>query len=400
MLSFAQNGEDVVLQRAFGDQPTGFYVDVGACHPIEDSVTLHFYRRGWRGINIEPDRALHALLAAERPGDVNLCMAIARERGRATFFPTSTRGHGTLDAAVAAGRSEGRAAETVPKVPLTDILECYGPEDGTVDFLKVDVEGFEGEVIASLDWNRCRPRVVLIESVDEAGRPTHASWEPMLLDARYRFGLFDGLNRYYCREEDADRLLASLSVPANVLDRWMRARDAEAHAGVAELSAALAEARRMAAEGRHEFEAALEQANRAADEERRRADEARRMAAEGRHEFEAALEQANRATDEERRRADEERRKADAARGENEVLAVETHRCRTQAAAALRRAEAAEAHAATLEMDLLRMRGAQDEWQGRWRDAESGLSAFRNSTFWRATGPMRRAVEFVRRQTR
>jgi uncharacterized membrane protein len=66
ILSYAQNGEDVVLSRAFADQEFGFYVDVGACHPVEDSVTLHFYERGWQGVNVEPDRELHALFLEAR----------------------------------------------------------------------------------------------------------------------------------------------------------------------------------------------------------------------------------------------------------------------------------------------------------------------------------------------
>ncbi len=96
MISHAQNGEDVVLRRAFADREGGFYIDIGACHPVEDSVTLHFYERGWRGVNVEPDRALFDRLTAARPRDVNLCVAIGQERGRADFHPTRTRGHGTL----------------------------------------------------------------------------------------------------------------------------------------------------------------------------------------------------------------------------------------------------------------------------------------------------------------
>lgn len=415
MLSYAQNGEDVVLQRAFGDQPKGFYIDVGACHPVEDSVTRHFYRKGWRGVNIEPDRALHAALAADRPEDINLCVAIGRERGRATFFPTGVRGHGTLSSELAAERSQGRTPETVPRVPLTDILECYGPEDGTVDFLKVDVEGFEAEVVSSLDWNRCRPRVVLIESVDDTGSPTHASWEPLLLEARYRFALFDGLNRFYFREEEADRLMVPLSAPANVLDHWMRARDAEAHTGVAKLHAALTEANQRLAEERERAEAALGEASRATAKEREKAEaalsEAGRAAAEERERAEAALGEARRMAAEERERAEaalgkvnralaDERSRLESTCQENEVLAIETRRSKAQLAAGLRRAEAAEAQVATLEMDLLRMKTEQDHWQRRLHEANAMLSAFRSSTSWRVTAPMRRAVDFARGQNR
>jgi uncharacterized membrane protein len=79
ILSYAQNAEDVVLSRAFADQEFGLYVDIGAYHPVEDSVTLHFYERGWRGVNVEPDRELHALFVEARPRDTNLCAAVTAQ---------------------------------------------------------------------------------------------------------------------------------------------------------------------------------------------------------------------------------------------------------------------------------------------------------------------------------
>ena len=104
ILSYAQNAEDVVLSPTFADQEFGFYVDIGACHPVEDSVTLHFYERGWHRVNVEPDRELHALFLGARPRDINLCAADGRPRGRVAFHPACARGHGTLDATLASAR--------------------------------------------------------------------------------------------------------------------------------------------------------------------------------------------------------------------------------------------------------------------------------------------------------
>ena len=171
ILSYAQNAEDVVLSRAFADQEFGFYVDIGACHPVEDSVTLHFYERGWHGVNVEPDRELHALFLEARPRDTNLCAAVGRPRGRVAFHPTGTRGHGTLDATLASARCAGRPAERVPAMLLSDVIDCHGPDEGEIDFLKIDVEGWEAGVIASGDWTRHRPRVLVIEAVDD--KPGH-----------------------------------------------------------------------------------------------------------------------------------------------------------------------------------------------------------------------------------
>ena len=104
MISYAQNGEDVVLRRAFAGQPHGFWIDVGACDPELDSVTLNLSKLGWRGINVEPDAAFHAKFQARRPLDINVQAAIGEAAAEQFFFPTGTRGHGTLVEEIARNR--------------------------------------------------------------------------------------------------------------------------------------------------------------------------------------------------------------------------------------------------------------------------------------------------------
>ena len=89
ILSYAQNAEDVVLSRVFAAQEFGFYVDIGARHSVEDSVTLHFYERGWHGVNVEPDRGLHTLFLRDRRRGTNLSAVVGRPRGRVAFHSTS-----------------------------------------------------------------------------------------------------------------------------------------------------------------------------------------------------------------------------------------------------------------------------------------------------------------------
>jgi FkbM family methyltransferase len=400
MISHAQNGEDVVLSRAFADLPTGFYIDIGACHPVEDSITLHFYERGWRGVNVEPDQTLHAAFVASRPGDTNLCAAVARTRGRTDFHPTGTRGHGTLDAALASARSDGRPAERVPTLQLSDVIDCHGPDSGDIDFLKIDVEGWEAEVIASGDWARHRPRVLLIESVDDQGRPTHEAWEPTLLEAGYAFALFDGLNRFYCRQEDSALLLPRLGAPANVRDNWVRARDERAHATAATLHAELADAARLAKEAEDRSLAlgadledvyAREREARAliaaADTEVARLQA--ELAAAVRH-AEALAAEVSAAT------ARHQALSAAASRASLDMpvsgdpLAVLVSRARAEAAAALKREEAAEARLAELEMAVVR-RESEDRALLGWAEAVKA------STSWRVTKPLRAAGRLVQR---
>jgi FkbM family methyltransferase len=86
MLTYAQNFEDVVLARAFEGRSTGFYIDIGASHPEHLSVTKHFYDRGWRGVNVEPIPRAYQRFVEARLRDVNLNVAVGRERGEREFF--------------------------------------------------------------------------------------------------------------------------------------------------------------------------------------------------------------------------------------------------------------------------------------------------------------------------
>jgi FkbM family methyltransferase len=223
MISYAQNGEDVVLERVFAEVKEGFYIDVGASDPLEDSVTNHFYERGWRGVNIEPDPHEFKRLAAARERDINLEAVVGSGVGPLSFYPSSVRGHGTVDAGRASKSGETTNLK-VPQISLAAIFAEHAPRGG-VDFLKIDVEGVEADVIASGDWKRDRPRVVVVEAVDATGRPTHERWELVLLEHGYSFALFDGLNRFYVRDEDGEQIGVALAAPANPFDEWTRARE-------------------------------------------------------------------------------------------------------------------------------------------------------------------------------
>lgn len=216
-ISYAQNFEDILLARAFTGEK-GFYIDVGASHPTFHSVTKLFYDRGWNGINIEPNPDMYALLAAERPRDVNVNVGIADHPGLLTFYEfTDDRNELSTfhPEAAAYFRSQGNvlAERPVAVTTLADVCERY--VTGEIDFLKIDVECLELQVIQGGDWKRWRPRVVLLE----AGIPELvAKWEPEMLTAGYDLASFDGLNKYYTRHEDRD-LIAALAAPVSVVDR-------------------------------------------------------------------------------------------------------------------------------------------------------------------------------------
>lgn len=235
-VSYAQNREDVVLARALRpDDRTGFWVDVGAGDPVLDSVTAAFAQRGWRGVNVEPLPLEHERLCAARPIDTNLRIALGATAGLGTLFvePAETgerpgpdapidRGASTMVPEFAARyRADGQEFTPIEVAvwTLAQVVADHVP--GPVDFLKVDVEGFERDVLAGADWSRFRPRIVVMEAtVPKSDEPNHEAWESMLFDVGYRFAMFDGLNRFYAHV-DEPALLQRLAIPANVFDDFV-----------------------------------------------------------------------------------------------------------------------------------------------------------------------------------
>ena len=214
-ISYSQNYEDILLSRVFRESE-GLYIDVGANHPVFHSVTKLFYDRGWRGINIEPSPVVFAQLVEGRPEDINLNVGIASSEGTLTFHQSLVyHGWSTFVGDLAAHyRAQGVAMEerSIPVTTLANVCREYVGRP--IDFLKIDAEGFEREVLIGADFSRWRPRVLVIEN------SWPESWQPLLGGIDYLPAAFDGLNRFYVRSEDKDLLPAFETLP-NVLDGFV-----------------------------------------------------------------------------------------------------------------------------------------------------------------------------------
>jgi FkbM family methyltransferase len=206
-LSYTQNLEDYHLSLAFAGQARGTYIDVGAGHPVADNVSFWFYERGWRGMVVEPQPDLAGLYARLRPRDVAVQSLVGRECGEIDFHVVD-RLHGfstTVERFARNARQFGVDYRTVrmPVVTLARLCEQHDVRD--IDFLKIDVEGGEADVLSGGDWQLHRPKVIVIEAVTPgSGEPAWGEWEPFLLAQGYRFALFDTLNRFYVAQECPD----------------------------------------------------------------------------------------------------------------------------------------------------------------------------------------------------
>ena len=211
-LSYAQNLEDYHLELMFAGQDAGTYVDVGGGHPVADNVSFWFYLKGWRGLVVEPQQALADIYAHVRPRDHTVSCLAGRAEGEAQFhvveklhgFSSTVREH-------AEGAAEFGAAFTTITKPVRTLAALIA-EAGleAIDFLKIDVEGAEADVLAGMDFERHRPRVILLEAVAPGSMAdASAAWERDLLAQGYRFAFFDRLNRFYVADE-AKELAARL----------------------------------------------------------------------------------------------------------------------------------------------------------------------------------------------
>ncbi|MBV9783074.1 MAG: FkbM family methyltransferase, partial [Acidisphaera sp.] len=352
--SYAQNFEDVLLWRALGHIPAGFYIDVGAAHPDVDSVTRAFYDRGWSGIDVEPVADFARRLQACRPRDVVLPLALGERAGQGELYVVVGTGLSTLERQVVDGYGEGKfpvEPGLVQIETLAEICRRHAPAD--IHFLKIDVEGSERAVLAGADFAAFRPWIVLVEATAPMSTvETHAAWEPLLLEAGYRFVWFDGLNRFYVAAERHAALAPSFRTPPNVFDDFLRIADTDWTRRISEAETRVAALldRAVAAEARA---AALLD---------------RSAVAEGRAE-----------TAESHARTVEQRAEAAYLR-----LAEETRN-----AARLRSLADSRGH----EVD--RLHAVIAEGEKRTREAENWLAAMRRSTSWRLTAPLRLVVNAI-----
>lgn len=194
MKSYSQEQEDIILHEILKDVKEGFYVDIGANDPDVYSVTKLFYEEGWHGINVEPLPDQFEMLAEKRERDINLNIAIGNKQGLMDLH-FDGMGSTLSDKVVKDNHLEDK--ETIPTVVWTlgRLFEEYAPAD--IHFCKIDVEGFEKEVLEGMDWSY-RPWVFCMESTKPGTHiPCHEEWEHILIEHGYELKKVHGINRYY-----------------------------------------------------------------------------------------------------------------------------------------------------------------------------------------------------------
>ena len=194
MITYAQDNEDIILADILQGVTNGFYIDVGANSPDAISVTKLFYEQGWHGINIEPLPDMYQELRNKRERDVNLNIGIGNKHDVMTM-KVCDFGSTFSEQVIKDQHYEDNPAIQVEVFTMAEILNEYKPKN--IHFCKIDVEGFERQVLEGWDW-KYRPWVFCMESTKpNTDIPCYDEWENILLEHGYALKKAHGINRYY-----------------------------------------------------------------------------------------------------------------------------------------------------------------------------------------------------------
>lgn len=169
--SYSQEGEDMILKRYFENQKNGFFIDVGAHHPKKFSNTYYFYLKGWKGINIDAMPGSMKEFNKIRKNDINIEVPISDEKQVLTYFAFNEPALNSFDEKLSIERLANskyhlKFKKQIETSRLDEILDKYLPINTSIDFLSIDVEGLDFQVLKSLNLNKYKPKIILIEILD------------------------------------------------------------------------------------------------------------------------------------------------------------------------------------------------------------------------------------------
>lgn len=187
-LSFSQEGEDMIIDELLEYRKNGFYVDLGAHHPIHLSNTHKFYVRGWRGLNVDAMPGSMESFRRYRERDINIEAGISDTSGNLTFYEFDEPAVNTLDDSEAEEKiKKGYTLikkENIKVYNVMELLDKYVPLDVSIDMMDIDIEGLDVRIVAAIDWDKYHPSIVMIEKSEEDRKSAHATNE-VLVNAGY-----------------------------------------------------------------------------------------------------------------------------------------------------------------------------------------------------------------------
>lgn len=179
---YGQFAEDLLLRMYLdvSEERKGFYVDIGAFHPTKFSNTHYYYHHGWRGVNIDANPHAIRLFNNERPRDINVESGVSDQPGDLQYYffgDDASVNSFDREHALAMEKRFGytiKEVRTIPVLPINELLGAHVPDGQHIDFMNIDVEGYDGRILRSLDFTRFAPDYLLMEDLENAGNGVEA----------------------------------------------------------------------------------------------------------------------------------------------------------------------------------------------------------------------------------
>ena len=167
-ISYSYSGIDALIFNIFKDKKSGIYVDVGSSHPIKNNNTYLLHKKGWRGTNIDLDIHNIQLFNYARPNDNNVNAAISDKVSEEDlYFYHDKSSINTLSKEISTYQ-KAKVAKIIKikTIPLNTVLNNSPFFDQPIDFLSIDVEGFEYKILKNFDFDKYKPKVIVVEYLD------------------------------------------------------------------------------------------------------------------------------------------------------------------------------------------------------------------------------------------
>ncbi len=176
-ISFSQDGEYLILEQLLADNTSGFYVDIGAHHPFRFSNTYKFYHKGWNSINVEASPTLLENFNRFRSRDINLNYLVSNQNQELSFYIFNEQALNMAEKDVAerilrehSDKYQLKEVIQIKSKSLRDILDDYLPKNQEIDFMTIDCEGHDLEILMSNNWIKYKPKIIVAEikcNIDE-----------------------------------------------------------------------------------------------------------------------------------------------------------------------------------------------------------------------------------------
>ena len=206
--TYSQSGEDLYINSYFKNISDGFYVDIGCFHPVMHSNTAKLYNRGWNGVNIDINQTSIDLFNIVRKRDKNFCVAISNETKKVISYTdnnfSSINSINKKFFEYALNKySDGKFTQNqIESFKFLDFLKKFNLEIKKIDFLNIDAESHDYEVLQGIDFNKVEVKFICVEMFDENSKIDKNKFVDFLNSHNYEYLKSIGANGFFQKKQN------------------------------------------------------------------------------------------------------------------------------------------------------------------------------------------------------